>query len=32
MAGFVTAVGTNFVVNGSVHYFPGSNDYFLVLR
>ena len=32
MSGFVGRNGTNFVVDGRVHFFPGSNDYFLLLR
>lgn len=32
VSGFVHRSGQNFVVNGSVHFFPGSNDYFLILR
>ncbi len=32
VSGFVQRSGQNFVVNGSVHFFPGSNDYFLILR
>ena len=32
VSGFVGRNGTNFVVNGKVHFFPGSNDYFLLLR
>ena len=32
VAHFVQRSGQNFVVNGSVHFFPGSNDYFLILR
>ncbi len=32
VSGFVQRSGPNFVVNGSVHFFPGSNDYFLILR
>jgi hypothetical protein len=32
VSGFVSTSGQNFVVNGSVHFFPGSNDYFLILR
>ncbi|CAL8463203.1 g2737 [Coccomyxa elongata] len=30
--GFVTTNGTNFVLNGQIKYFSGSNDYFLILR
>jgi hypothetical protein len=29
LSGFVTAVGTNFVVGGKVFYFTGSNAYYL---
>lgn len=32
LSGFVSTSGQNFVVNGSVQFFPGSNDYFLILR
>ena len=32
VSGFVQRSGQNFVVNGSVHFFSGSNDYFLILR
>ena len=32
VSGFVQRSGQHFVVNGSVHFFPGSNDYFLILR
>ena len=32
VSGFVGRNGTNFVVDGRVHFFPGSNDYFLLLR
>ena len=32
VSGFVGRNGTNFVLNGRVHFFPGSNDYFLLLR
>ncbi|EIE21346.1 glycoside hydrolase [Coccomyxa subellipsoidea C-169] len=30
--GFVGTNGTNFVLNGKITYFSGSNDYFLILR
>ena len=30
--GFVTTNGTNFVLNGHIKYFSGSNDYFLIMR
>ena len=30
--GFVGTSGTNFVLNGKITYFSGSNDYFLILR
>ena len=30
--GFVKTSGTNFVLNGKITYFSGSNDYFLILR
>ena len=32
VSGFVQRSGQNFVVNGTVQFFPGSNDYFLILR
>ena len=30
--GFVRTNGTNFVLNGKIKYFSGSNDYFLIMR
>ncbi|CAL8463202.1 g2736 [Coccomyxa elongata] len=30
--GFVQTNGTNFVLNGKIKYFSGSNDYFLIMR
>ncbi len=30
--GFVTTKGINFVLNGQIKYFSGSNDYFLIMR
>ena len=30
--GFVTTNGINFVLNGKIKYFSGSNDYFLIMR
>ena len=32
ISAFVGTQGTDFVVNGQVHFFSGSNDYFLILR
>ena len=32
VSGFVTTSGQNFILNGKIHFFPGSNDYFLILR
>ena len=29
---FVTTDGIHFTLDGSIRYFPGSNDYFLILR
>lgn len=29
---FVTTSGVHFMLDGSIRYFPGSNDYFLILR
>lgn len=29
---FVTTAGVHFTLDGSIRYFPGSNDYFLILR
>ena len=32
ISGFVSVLGTDFILNGQKHYFSGSNDYFLILR
>lgn len=32
VSGFVGCSGQSFILNGSTHFFPGSNDYFLILR
>jgi mannan endo-1,4-beta-mannosidase len=32
LGAFVSTLGGNFVLNGDIKYFSGSNDYFLILR